>query len=223
MFIKESLSVYNRNLLKIMLISLVLLLPAQFIVYGWMLYLEEIEAMKYLNIISLFLYILLFTVVAPPYIKVALSDFNDEEIDLKENALLFVKNFGVLFIMAPVLFLIGLFGSFLLLIPTILSLGVLFLIPLFLESEESLGQIIRKTMMVLREKYLEMTAYLLFTLSVNILFWYLFTNIVSYFESNILTYIIIRILINLIIFPLFYIVLVRMFHPGLQADREGYL
>jgi hypothetical protein len=220
MFLIECLSIYSRQLLKILPVSLVLFLPFQFIVYGWMLYLQEIQAVQFYHLISFFLYILLFIVLFPPYIEIALADLNDEETTFKQIFFSFIRNFGLLFLLSIVLFIFALFGVVLLLIPTFISLGIMLLLPLYCDFSNSIRDIMIKILMVMREKYIEIIASLIFIISFNLLVWYLLTNVLSYFETNHITYIILRIILNLFIFPYFYILLVRNFHPNVKTEEK---
>src|SRR5699024_5762717 len=78
--IKTSLEIYNRYLIKIMLVSLIIVIPFSLFIYLSMYYLYDyLEADEYPNLYIFFFIVLDFICVVPMYRKLTSCDLDGEE------------------------------------------------------------------------------------------------------------------------------------------------
>ncbi|WP_163102952.1 hypothetical protein [Peribacillus alkalitolerans] len=219
MHFKEGIEIYNRHLLKIIACTITFFLPMHLFILGWILILQQTIRPELINFHFLFLYILMYVSMIPPYMKIANRDLLDEEVDFKELWKTVLGQFGFLLIASISFMLISFIGASLFYIPVLLALGLMVLLPLHYEDSKSIGEIIKNTWVSYKTNFIDLFLFLLFVIAANVLIWFLLTAGVSYFETNLLGYTVLRMLIHLIVFPYFIILLTINFHPDYQNTR----
>lgn len=210
---REALDIYNRQLLKIIFVTVLVFLPIHLFVFAWIVFLQQAAELEFLHYFIACSYIFLIIIVMPPYIAIAKSDMNEDEISYKQLFSKFLNPFGFLLISTILLFLIAVSGFFLLFIPTLFALGLLALLPLYFNDHDSISEIVRNAWNGLKSNALDLVIFMVFAISVNLLLWYGLATGVSYFETNLLTYMILRAIINLIVLPYLFILFTISFHP----------
>ncbi|WP_458415052.1 hypothetical protein ACNQFZ_09740 [Schinkia sp. CFF1] len=131
----------------------------------------------------------------------------------------FFTKFGYTAILTLFFYLIAVFGSVLLFIPSILACMVILLIPLF-SDEENIGNALKKVWRVVKDENIFLFIDILIVLSVNLLIWSGSLYLISNFENNNLVYLTIRVLSNAIFFPFLYFYLTVKYRKDLGDDRE---
>jgi hypothetical protein len=217
---KEGLELYNRQLLKIILVTVTIFLPMYLFVTGWIVFFQQTMEIELINYYLLFFYILLFITILPPYIAIAKSDLEEEEITYWELWKSFLTQFGLLVMATLVLYSFAVAGVFFLYIPSFIALGFLLLFPLYINDRDKISEMIKNAWVGFKTSFLDLLLFIVLALSVNLLVWYLLSSGISYFESNLLTYTILRMIINLIVFPYFFILLTINFHPDFRKSKK---
>lgn len=118
----------------------------------------------------------------------------------------FINNFGYIFIFTFIFYILSVYGSFLLLIPTFIGLSMILLMPLFIQKK-SIRDSLRSAWKVVKEENIFILIDLLIIVSLNVFVWSGALYIVQGFENNLFFYIILRSLINALLFPFIYIYL----------------
>ena len=138
--------------------------------------------------------------------KMVIQTKNDEYINATEGLLVFMKQFGILFIITMVLYFIAIVGATFLFIPTVFALLFLLVFPFFSDSI-SVKNVYQKTIHTIIRENFALLGDLLIVFSLNIACWGITMIFVSQYENNILSFLIMRILLNIFIFPFLYIYL----------------
>ncbi|GAA0497269.1 hypothetical protein GCM10008986_25300 [Salinibacillus aidingensis] len=201
--IKESLALYNRQLMKILMLSVILVIPLTLLCYFATFYFyQQLTNQQYPNLYALFLIVVNFTLIIPVFNRLAISDIEDEE-DLSVWKLLyeFIRHFGTILFLTVPLYILGVLGSFLLYIPTILCFSLILLIPFYV-SHSKVNDMIRHAGRTMRDEHLLLLMDWLVILSVQVLVWGLIMLTFENFENNVYVYGIARAIINSFVFPL---------------------
>lgn len=210
---KDSLDIYNRNLLKIILLGLVLVVPVSIFCFQAIFYVFQEVDTQYANIYAALITLINFTLLYPPFIRIALSEVNDEESStLRELIKEFVNGFGMIIIFTLALFTIAVWGI-VLIVPSIICVILLILFPLFIDQKK-VSHIFKNIGNVLIKENFFILIDLLIILSINLLAWSGITFLLSSFDNNFYVYVISRSLINAALFPLIYIYLTLKYKNG---------
>lgn len=200
--IKTSFEIYNRHLIKIMLISLIIVIPFSLFMYFSTYYLyDSLEADQYPSLYMVFFIIMNFICIVPMYRKLTKSDIDDEEeptvwVLIKE----FFEHFGMMLLISLPLYIIAVFGAVLAFIPTAISGALLLIFPFFIH-DLNFKTVLRKSGSILKRENIFIFLDLLVVVSVQILIYSLLMQAFASFESNIYVYGIMRAIINASIFP----------------------
>lgn len=205
MMIRDTLDIYNRNLVNIIIVSCILVIPVTIflLLAGQYMYELNIEQ-PYIPIF--FFVILNFTVLFPPFFFITWHDLNDQSYQWSAMFKAFINNFGYIFIFTLIFYILSVYGSFLLLIPTFIGLSMILLMPLFIQKE-SVRDSLRSAWKVVKEENIFILNDLLIIVSLNVFVWSGALYIVQGFENNLFFFIILRSLINALLFPFIYIYL----------------
>ena len=134
---RETFGIYNRNLLKIMLIGLLVVLPVSIFCFQAISYVFTDVSSKYSNIYATFFIVINFTLLYPPFIRITLQDINDgDSASIKDLIIAFVNDFGLIVLFTLGLYFLALWGIGLAFIPTIISLVLLVIFPLFVDQKK---------------------------------------------------------------------------------------
>lgn len=95
----------------------------------------------------------------------------------------FINNFGYIFIFTLIFYILSVYGSFLLLIPTFIGLSMILLMPLFIQKE-SVRDSLRSAWKVVKEENIFILNDLLIIVSLNVFVWSGALYIVQGFENN---------------------------------------
>ncbi|GAA0465648.1 hypothetical protein [Alkalibacillus silvisoli] len=201
--IKESFSIYNRYLIQIMLLSVIIIIPLSIICYFGMVYLmQELDQSQYANLYALFLIIVNFTLVIPVFRRMAENDLQDEE----ESTLMdliyeFAKHFGFIIMITIPVYIAGVLGSVLLFIPTIMALLIILLVPFFVDYKK-IKDIFRQVGRVLLKENISLLFDFVIIISLHVLVWGLMMMSLSNFENSVIVFGFARSLVNALIFPI---------------------
>lgn len=218
--LRDVTNLYNRNLISIVILNLVLVIPVTFFIYCAISYFSILDTVEFSNLMTAFFIIVNFTVLFPPFLFLAKNDLNETTFRYFELLKVFFTKFGYTAILTLFFYLIAVFGSVLLFIPSILACMVILLIPLF-SDEENIGNALKKVWRVVKDENIFLFIDILIVLSVNLLIWSGSLYLISNFENNNLVYLTIRVLSNAIFFPFLYFYLTVKYRKDLGDDR-GY-
>lgn len=201
--IKTSFEIYNRYLIKIMILSLVVVIPFSLFIYFSTYYLYDyLDTDQYPNLYMIYFLILNFISIVPIYRKLTKRDLDDEEEPtVWELAKEFFEHFGVILLISLPLFLIAILGTVLAFIPTIISAIFILIFPFFVDNLK-LKHIFSKTGRILKQENIFVIFDLLVVVSIQVLIYSLLMQMFVNFDSNIYVYGGIRAIVNAIIFPL---------------------
>lgn len=213
--IKESFGIFNRHLLSIIWLSLLIVMPLTLFLYIAMVYIYQFaEADQYPSLYALFLIILNFTLVIPIFNQIAKDDSEDEEqLSLLQLLLSFVTKFGIILFVSLPLYLIGTMGTIFLFIPTVVC-GVLILLFPFFVDESSIRGMFHQVGRVLKTENIFLLLDILIIVCTQLLAFGLMTMLFSNFENNLFAYGFGRAFVNALTFP------VLVFYLTLRYKKE---
>ncbi|MFE8703876.1 hypothetical protein ACFYKX_25215 [Cytobacillus sp. FJAT-54145] len=206
--------IYNRNIINILLICLVLVVPVTFFSYAAITYFNELETLEYRNIPAFCMWILNFSILFPPFFYIAKMDITEKEVNLIKILSVFINKFGFVAFLTIILFIIGMLGSVLLFIPSFLAIFMIILFPLFTDKENVLESL-RSVWSVIKNEHIFIIVDVLILLSLNVLVWSGSFYLVANFENNTFVYIILRALTNSLLFPILYFYLTLKYRKDL--------
>ena len=204
--LREILDIYNSNWNQILVWSLLIIFPVTTISFLFLIYFNWSEDVLIPEYLSGFAVFINFIICIPPFMQMVIRTKHDEPINATEGLVFFVKQFGMLFIMTIILYVIAIVGASFLLIPTFIALLFLLVFPFFSDSK-SVKNVFLKTVHTIKRENFALLGDLLIIFSVNIACWGITMIFLSQFENNVLSFIIIRNLLNICMFPFLYIYL----------------
>lgn len=209
--LKDIFYYYNQSLLKILGFTIIVLLPVQIFLYGWIYYFNQLDLDKIETVLALYVYILMFVITQKPFIELYKHLKVNEDYSLKSMLKTFVTSFGFVFFGSLFIFCLSYIGITLFIIPGLILLTVAFFLPFYDSNGETIKFVAKKALNFYKSRFFSIIRDLLILASVNVLIWALFVNGIAQFEMNLITYTILRILINLFIFPLIYFYLAERY------------
>ncbi|MGI8386739.1 hypothetical protein [Robertmurraya sp. P23] len=212
--LRDVADLYNRNITNILLICLILVVPFTFFNYAAIVYIMNLDTLEYANIPALALWVLNFTILFPPFFLIAKKDATDQEVNLKEILSFFIMRFGFVSIITVSFFVIGMFGSILLFIPTFFAVLVILLFPLYTDRE-NIGEAMKGVWEIILKEHIFLLLDVLIIVSLNVLVWSGSLYLLSGFENNTLVFIVLRALINSLVFPIVYFYLTFKYRKDL--------
>ena len=204
--IREIFDIYNSNWSQILVWSLLIIFPVTTLSFIFLIYFNWSEDVLIPEYLSGFLLFINFIICIPPFMKMVIQTKNDEYINSTEGLLVFMKQFGILFIITMVLYFIAIVGATFLFIPTVFALLFLLVFPFFSDSK-SVKNVFLKTVHTIKRENFALLGDLLIIISVNIACWGITMIFLAQFDNNVLSFIIIRNLLNICMFPFLYIYL----------------
>ena len=203
---REIMDIYNSNWNQILVWSLLIIFPVTTLSFLFLIYFNWSEDVLIPEYLSGFAVFINFIICIPPFMHMVIRTKHDEPINSSEGLVIFVKQFGLLFISTIVLYFIAIIGASFLLIPTFIAFVFLLVFPFFSDSK-SVKAVFLKTMHTIKRENFALLGDLLIIFSVNIACWGITIIFLSQFENNVLSFIIIRNLLNICMFPFLYIYL----------------
>lgn len=194
---------YNRYLITIILLCVILVVPTSFFLIYTVYYIYSLDTLEYPNLYTLFLLILNFSLLFPPFFRLVMEDSNDNAFTLALLLKTFISKIGIIVFLTLIFYVISIFGAILLLIPTMIGVSMMVLLPLFIEQNEVKESIV-KVFRIIRIENIGLFMDLLGIVSINVLLWAGVTYLVVDFENNLLVYITLRTLLHSTLFPLIY-------------------
>lgn len=201
--LRDVADLYNRNITNILLICLILVVPFTFFNYAATVYIMNLDTLEYANIPVLALWVLNFTILFPPFFLIAKMDATDQEVNLKQILSFFMMRFGFVAIITVTFFVIGMFGSILLFIPTFFAGLIILLFPLYTDRE-TIGEAMKGVWEIILKEHIFLLLDVLIIVSLNVLVWSGSLYLLSGFENSTLVFIVLRALINSLVFPIVY-------------------
>jgi hypothetical protein len=204
--IREVLDIYNRNILPILICCVTLVAPVTYFLLFAIEHIISLDTVEYTSLTALFLLVLNFSILFPPFFFITWQDLNDEQFALRDVFSTFVLQFGFVLIGTLSFYLIAIFGSVLFLIPTFVGIAMILLLPLFTERKSVKDSLKGLWSIVLSENIFILLDVVIIV-CLNYLVWSGVTYIVADFENNQLVYVTLRAFVNALLFPLIYIYL----------------
>ncbi|MEW9109776.1 hypothetical protein ACQCT6_12240 [Cytobacillus gottheilii] len=201
--LRDVADLYNRNIINILLICLILVVPITFFNYAAIVYIMNLNTLEYANIPALALWVLNFTILFPPFFLIAKMDRTEQEVNLKQILSFFIMKFGFVAAITIVFFAIGMFGSLLLFIPSLIAVLIILLFPLYADRE-SIKDAMQGVWEIIKREHIFLFIDVLIIVSLNVLVWSGSLYLLGGFENNTLVFIVLRALINSLIFPVVY-------------------
>ncbi|KAB2330087.1 hypothetical protein [Bacillus mesophilum] len=201
--LRDVADLYNRNIINILLICLILVVPITFFNYAAIVYIINLNTLEYANIPALALWVLNFTILFPPFFLIAKMDRTEQEVNLKQILSFFIMKFGFVAAITIVFFAIGMFGSVLLFIPSLIAVLIILLFPLYADRE-SIKDAMQGVWEIIKREHIFLFIDVLIIVSLNVLVWSGSLYLLGGFENNTLVFIVLRALINSLIFPVVY-------------------
>ncbi|MBP3039331.1 hypothetical protein J9303_07505 [Bacillaceae bacterium Marseille-Q3522] len=217
--IKEIASIFNRNITLIVMLSFSLVLPLSMFLFIAVIYIYGYAEINLKNIYALCLSILNFTLVFPPFFLLVKKDMTGEEVRFRELIKYFFDKFGFVLLTTVFLYVIALAGFFLLFIPTIISIFMLLLFPLYLEQER-FGLVFKNTWKLIKQEHLFLIVDLLLIVSLYLLLWSGAFYLMSSFDNNSFVYMILRAIMNALAFPLMYFYLICKYRKDFSYNEQ---
>ncbi|KQL51015.1 hypothetical protein AN964_18475 [Heyndrickxia shackletonii] len=203
--IRDTIDIYNRNIINILIASILLVIPVTFFLLLASEYVYQLD-IDHPNIPIFFFVILNFTVLFPPFFIVAWKDQNDQAYRWVDMLKAFLKQFGYVLVFTLIFYIIAVYGAVLLLIPTFIGLSMILLLPLFV-NKATIRDSLSSAWNILKEENIFILIDLLIIISLNLFVWSGALYIVKGFENNMFFFIILRCIINALVFPVIYIYL----------------
>ncbi|WP_080848717.1 hypothetical protein [Cytobacillus gottheilii] len=201
--LRDVADLYNRNIINILLICLILVVPITFFNYAAIAYIINLDTVEYANIPALALWVLNFTILFPPFFLIAKMDATDQEVNLKAILSFFIMKFGFVAAVTIVFFAIGMIGSVFLFIPSLIAALIILLFPLYAD-QENIKAAIQGVWGIIKREHIFLFIDVLIIVSLNVLVWSGSLYLLGGFENNTLVFIVLRALINSLIFPVVY-------------------
>lgn len=217
--LRDTIEIYNRNLSKIMVLGMILVLPLSFFCYQVMAYIFLQDTTQSPYVFSSFMIVVNFTLLYPPFVKLTRRELNDQEVPtVKELVMEFVQAFGIILIFSFFFFIIGVLGIGLVFIPTVLAVIVTLIFPLFTDIDK-ISMIFIKVRDILIKENIFLLLDLLVIVCLNLFVLFVVMYFLNNFENNYYVFVILRSVINMAIFPLIYIYLTVKY----RGERSGVL
>lgn len=218
--IREITDIYNRNLISIIGMNLIIGIPFTFFIFIALNYFYGLETVEWKNLVAGFLVILNFTALFPPFFSLAVHELRDQSIGMKKMIKVFFDKFGYIVFFTLVIYMIGMLGYFLLFIPTIIATMALLLIPLYTDKS-SIKKSWESAWGMMKQENIFILLDVLIILSLNVLVWSGSLYLVAGFENNTFVYISMRVLLNAMFFPLIYFYLTIKYRKDLSEDYDN--
>jgi hypothetical protein len=212
--LRDVADLYNRNIIQILLICLILVIPITFFNYSAIVYITGLDALEYANIPAFCIWILNFTMLFPPFFLIAKMDAADKETSVKNIILFFLSKFGAVAFITIALFIVGIAGSFLFLIPTVLAVIIILLFPLFTDHPH-IGGSLKNVWKVVKNEHVFILLDVIIIVSLNVLVWSGSLYLLESFENNTFVFVTLRALVNALIFPILYFYLTYKYRKDL--------
>lgn len=215
--LKDIFYYYNQSLLKILGFTILVILPVQIFLYGWIYYFNQLDLNRIETVLALYVYVLMFIITMKPFLELYKHVKINEDYSIKSMFKTFISSFGFIFFGAISIFLLSYIGITLFIIPGLVFLTIAFFLPFYKNREENVKLVAKKAVHFYKSRFFSIHLDLFMLASINILIWALFVNGIAQFEMNLITYTVLRILINLFIFPLIYFYLAERYEDAAEV------
>ncbi|MEH7443419.1 hypothetical protein V7201_14010 [Bacillus sp. JJ1122] len=209
--LKDIFYYYNQSLLKILGFTILVILPVQIFLYGWIYYFNQLDLNRIETVLALYVYVLMFILTMKPFLELYKHLKINEDYSLKSMLKTFISSFGFVFFGSMIIFLLSYIGTTLFIIPGLILLTIAFFLPFYNFGEENIKLLAKKAVHFYKNRFFSIHRDVILLASINLLVWALFVNGIAQFDMNLITYTILRILINLFIFPLIYFYLAERY------------
>ncbi len=212
MELKLPLKIYYKNIESILLISFLVLLPAQLFhnyISSVSYYIAEIYDNPFFGDMTNILFLLmLFTICQVPFIAFAFSEMEDEESKLKKSFGVFLKFGFSVFLFAFLYTVLSIFGLLAFVLPGILIMVFLFPLPyITVLKDQPIRKGWRTTFLLSKKHFFKLLILLVLISFIEMIIGYLVNVGISFITQNSLAFVICNMLINLLIFPLLIIII----------------
>ncbi|MCG7344231.1 hypothetical protein MHZ92_08805 [Sporosarcina sp. ACRSL] len=203
---KDVLDIYNRNLLDILFLMVLVILPVTSLIFLAIIYFG-IEFDGELSVFFVgYSIIINFIICLPPFLWLTLKDLNDEKAGLKKCLAFFATQFGPLLFTTFLFYSIAIYTSWMMLVPTIIILLFTMIYPFFSDFP-TLKEMFIQAKNKIFEENIAIVVDLIIITSTLVLLWAGMTYFMQNFDNNIISFMLIRSLLNMVIFPFLYIYL----------------
>ena len=211
---KHVLDIYNRNLVRIFALMMLVIFPVTSLIFLPITYFAE-ELSVFFLVYSI---IANFIICLPPFLLLTLKDLEDDKASIKEVLTFFVVQFGPLVFITFLLYTIAYYTSWMLLIPTFIIMLVLLILP-FYSDLPSLKEMFIKTKEKIIEENIAIIVDLIIITSLLLLIWSFMMYFIQSYDNNIISFMLIRATLNMIIFPFIYIYLTVRYRKNKEELR----
>src|SRR5690625_1084938 len=221
--IKESFRIYNDHLIKILILSVMIVIPLTLFNYFATYYFyTNLQEDQYPAMYAFFLIVVNFTLLIPVFKKLAVSDLLDEDdVSIWELSYEFIRHFGLIMLVTIPLYIVGMLGSSLLFIPTFICFSIILLVPFFV-NQDKIRDVFKKVGRVFRDENIFLLLDCLVIVCLQVLVWSLFSLSFESFENNFYVYAVSIAIINALIYPvlIFYL---TMRYVNIDSESGRYL
>lgn len=217
---RDILDIYNRNIISIITLSLVLVIPVNIATVMFILYVSGSEQFRYPSLVNLCILLINFIILFPPFSLMVMNDLEDKDTSLKDCLFSFIHYFSFLLVFTIMVYLLSLLGAVFLFIPTLIGAVYLFLIPVFIHSNS-----VKVNFLQVWNLFKNENIFIVFDMimlgSLQLLVWLLAAYLIDQFENNVIVYISLKVLVNTILFPFFYIYITRKYSASfVKTSKE---
>jgi hypothetical protein len=218
--LRETFYIFNQNVIRIIVMSLVLVVPISYFFQFFIIYFQESAHIELPGLFTLCVIILNFTVLFPPFYQIAKSYIRDEEISMKEVLRSFSDHFFLILLGTIVLFVVMLAGIPLLLVPTVLAMAFLLVLPMIVSEDFSLKEMVQRAWLLIKRENISIFGDILFIVSLQVLLWWGLTSLVASMQNNLLVYITLKVMLYTLLFPVLYIFLTLKYYDEDTFNRK---
>src|SRR5574342_1134517 len=105
--LKDIFYYYNQSLLKILGFTILVILPVQIFLYGWIYYFNQLDLNRIETVLSLYVYVLMFILTMKPFLELYKHLKINEDYSLKSMLKTFISSFGFVFFGSMIIFFLS--------------------------------------------------------------------------------------------------------------------
>ncbi|WP_252502256.1 hypothetical protein [Sporosarcina sp. Marseille-Q4943] len=203
---KNIFDIYNRNLLDILFLMVLVILPVTSLIFIAIIYFGTAFDGELSVFFLGYSIIINFIICLPPFLWMILKDLNDEKAGLKKCLTFFATQFGPLLFTSFIFYTLAIYTSWMMLVPTILILLFTMIYPFFSDYPTLKDMFIQAKNKIFEEN-IAIFVDLIIIISTLVLLWAGMTYFMQNYDNNIVSFMLIRSLLNMIVFPFLYIYL----------------
>ena len=203
---KNIVDLFNRNIVTILLLMVIVILPITCIIYVAVIYYSSEFEGELSAFVLGFSVLINFIICIPPFLLVILKDLNDEKASLKECLKFFSTQFGPLLFSSFLFYTLAIYTSWMLFIPTFILLLFTMIYPFYSDYPTLREMFVHAKDKIIEENIAIIVDVIIIT-STLVFLWAGISYFIQNFDNNIISFMLIRSTLNMGIFPMLYIYL----------------